>query len=62
MAREQKLFKLMTFAEFAKGDDGIAETATYAKDRRGARITFEYGQHCGQFMMVWEGGHCEVTL
>ena len=62
MAREQKLFKLFTIAEYQKGDDGIAETVTYAKDRRGAKITFEHGQHCGTFMMVWDGGKCEVTL
>lgn len=62
MAREQKLFKLMTISEFAKGDDGIAETATYAKDRRGAKVTFEHGMHCGKYMMVWDGGYCEVIL
>lgn len=62
MAREQKLFKLMTIAEFLKGDDGIAETATYAKDRRGAKITFEHGMHSGTFMLVWEGGNMELVL
>ena len=62
MARTQKLFKLFTIAEYMKGDDGMAETVTYAKDRRGAKITFENGQHCGRFMMVWDGGKCEVIL
>ena len=62
MARENKCFKLMTMAEFKKGDDGIAVSVTYAKDKRGAKISFECGKHCGRFMMVWDGGKCEVSL
>ena len=62
MARKQKLFKLMTIAEFQKGDSGIAIAVTYAKDCRGAKITFEHGTHCGKFMLVWDCGNKEITL
>ena len=61
MARTQKLFKLYSIAEYAK-DDGIAETVTYAKDKRGAKTTFRNGQHAGIFMLVWDNGEELITL
>lgn len=66
MAREQKLYRLYNLADYLRslitGDDINAETATYAKDRRGAMRTFEQGQHQGSFMLVWDGGNLAVTL
>ena len=62
MSRENKCFKLMTIAEFEKGDNGSAESVTYAKDKRGAKVSFERGKHCGTFMMVWDSGCAEIHI
>lgn len=61
MARTQKLFKLYTIAEF-NAEDGMSESATYAKDKRGAMRTFEQGQHTGTYVLVWDNGAEIVNL
>lgn len=65
MSREQKCFKLMSVAEFQKmreGKDYNSVSATYAKDKRGAEVSFKCGMHTGEWVMVWGDGPKEYKV
>ena len=63
MSRTTKLFRLYQLYDWLKnGEEADSLSVTYAKDKRGAKQTFQNGCHKGDFMIVWEGGKEAVCL